>query len=472
MTIKHLHHIGKRTLPWLIVSLALVALLAQPQPSQAAVGDLVFTISAPLSQESTVTCTNGFGVETFNGITVADYALLSGSIGQYTDPNNAAPSIRIFAQAPTGGAQFPSLPTNFISTPSSYLLTLDQPAGYFGFWWSAGDGNNKVTVNMSDGSSQVFTTQSILDSGAVLGSPGSGQNGHYGNPTTAFSGQLDTELFAFVNIFATNPNAKIESLLFEQVQGAGGEFESDNHTVCADILNPDTGTPIPQEGSITIVKEATPESDQPFVFFTNIGGAGSSFTLVDNGSSSNSTTFSNLPPAEYDVTEQQNILPTGWNLDSIVCSGGNDITIVEASANVQIRLSGGEDVICTFNNSNSTLVVTLGWFLAERDGDRVDFRWQTATESGVAGFNMLAVTDNGTVQLNEALIPSTVIDSVTPTDYAFSAATDATSFVLQEVEISGAITNHGPFTIGVESGAYNEVDDADSHKIWLPLMMR
>ncbi len=48
MTIKHLQHVGKRALPWLIITLA--ALIALPQPAQAAPGDLVFTIEEPGEQ--------------------------------------------------------------------------------------------------------------------------------------------------------------------------------------------------------------------------------------------------------------------------------------------------------------------------------------------------------------------------------------------------------------------------------------
>ena len=323
---------------------------------------------------------------------------------------------------------------------------------------------------MADGTSQVFTTQSILDSGAVLGTPGVGHDGHYGNPTNAFTGQLDTELFAFVNIFATNPNAKIKSLLFEQARGRG-EFESDNHTVCADILNPDTGTPIPQTGSITIVKEANPESEQVFDFATNIGGANSSFTLVDNGSGSNSTTFSNLPPTEYDVrtTEQ---LPEGWNLDTIVCSGGNDIDIVEASANVQINLAGGEDVTCTFTKPKPTVPVTLGWFLAEANGDSVDFRWQTSTETANAGFNLYGEGPDGLIRLNDALIPSSVVDSVEPTDYAYTAVTTATVFYVEELSLEGMTDQIGPFELGREYGVYVATGDEIAPKVWLPIMVR
>ena len=170
----------------------------------------------------------------------------------------------------------------------------------------------------------------------------------------------------------------------------------------------------------------------------------------------------NLRPGPgYAVVET---VPTDWTLEDSTCSDGRDPA--------SFQLTPGETVVCTFTNSNSTLVVSLGWFLAEAHGDRVDFRWQTATETGTAGFNILAVTERENIQLNESLISSTVIDSVEPTDYAFSAATDATSFLLQEVEITGSLHTHGPFTIGVESGAYSSVDATDSYQIWLPLLMR
>ena len=109
-----------------------------------------------------------------------------------------------------------------------------------------------------------------------------------------------------------------------------------------------------QRASITIVKDAAPESDDLFNFLTNIGGSGSSFSLKDNGSDPNFITFSDLQlSASYEVTEQIFQLPAGWVFDSIVCSGGNDITIVEASGNVLITLSAGEDVACTFTNEKA-----------------------------------------------------------------------------------------------------------------------
>ena len=41
------------------------------------------------------------------------------------------------------------------------------------------------------------------------------------------------------------------------------------------------------------------------------------------------------------------------------------------------------------------LAVTLGWLLAERQGEVVDIRWQTDTETGTIGFNLLAMSESG-----------------------------------------------------------------------------
>ena len=125
------------------------------------------------------------------------------------------------------------------------------------------------------------------------------------------------------------------------------------------------------------------------------------------------------------------------------------------------------------------LAVTLGWFLAERNGATVDVRWQTATENGTAGFHLLAVTESGNQRLNADLIPSTVLDSVAPTDYQMTVQTDATQFLLQEVGIAGDVTEMGPFELGVAVGVRSETEssgpeangpEATSPRIYLPLI--
>jgi hypothetical protein len=384
----------------LVVGLFAVAV----RPSQAAVGDLVFTIEAPGVQQSQVSCPSGLGLETFDSVTLGGYLQLTGALGGYSAAFDGA-SLFVQDQSKFGGAEVPASQTpSYVTTSFSYELTLDDPAGYFGFWWSAGDGSNKVTVKMADGSSQVFTTQSILDSGSLLGSPGAGLDGHYGNPTQAFLGEVDTEVFTFVNIFATNPNAKITSLLFEQVQGSIGQFESDNHTACADILDPNTGSPVPQIGSITIVKEANPQSEQLFSFLTSIGGPNQGFQLKDNGTDPNSITFNDLPPSSYNVFEQ---VPTGWTLDPVQCSGGADI--ITSGANVQITLSGGEDVTCTFTNRRTTVNLTIA---KEATGGDGTFEFEKGVNSVVDFADFSLTTQGGTAQKTLADLPADFIEII------------------------------------------------------------
>ena len=119
------------------------------------------------------------------------------------------------------------------------------------------------------------------------------------------------------------------------------------------------------------------------------------------------------------------------------------------------------------------LAVSLGWFLAERSGDVVSFRWQTATETGTAGFNLLAVAESDRIRLNGDLIPSSVIDSVEPTDYEYAAATDAIRFYLQEIKVGGGASEHGPFDLGTAYGNHTgSVDIEDMQSLWLPMIVR
>ena len=69
--------------------------------------------------------------------------------------------------------------------------------------------------------------------------------------------------------------------------------------------------------------------------------------------------------------------------------------------------------------TGNPLPVTLSYFLATPSGDGVHFAWSTATETGNAGFNLYAETEAGRQRLNAELIPSAVIDSVEPQDYAY-----------------------------------------------------
>ena len=69
-------------------------------------------------------------------------------------------------------------------------------------------------------------------------------------------------------------------------------------------------------------------------------------------------------------------------------------------------------------SDGGSLAVTLGYFHAEPQEALVKIHWQTSSENGVAGFNLLAVVDGMLAQLNDELIASPVIDSIFPTDYS------------------------------------------------------
>ncbi|MCB0132417.1 MAG: SBBP repeat-containing protein, partial [Caldilineaceae bacterium] len=86
---------------------------------------------------------------------------------------------------------------------------------------------------------------------------------------------------------------------------------------------------------------------------------------------------------------------------------------------------GASDIFLAKYGADVVLPVTLGYYRADRDRDALTFHWQTVTESGTAGFNILAVMPEGRTLLNSELIPSTVIDAVMPIDYRFGVSGNA-----------------------------------------------
>ena len=105
--------------------------------------------------------------------------------------------------------------------------------------------------------------------------------------------------------------------------------------------------PPPEVGSITIVKDAVPDSGVVFAFTGDLG----KWALDEDGGSSvpSSRTFANLEPGTYEVKETT---VEGWELTKIACTDpddGTDVDVGEATATID--LDAGEDVVCTFTNS-------------------------------------------------------------------------------------------------------------------------
>ena len=104
-------------------------------------------------------------------------------------------------------------------------------------------------------------------------------------------------------------------------------------------------------GSITIVKDAQPNSSQDFAFTTSGTGL-SNFSLDDDAGApgasntlSNTKTFKYLNAGNYTITETK---VNGWTLKSLECSEG--ASVEKSATGVTVHLDQGQNVTCTFTN--------------------------------------------------------------------------------------------------------------------------
>ncbi len=106
-----------------------------------------------------------------------------------------------------------------------------------------------------------------------------------------------------------------------------------------------------KRGSITVVKDATPDDAQDFSFTAGGGLSPTSFQLDDdsNATLSNTRTFANVTPgAGYSVAET---VPSGWDQTAATCDDGSPVT--------NVNLSAGENVTCTFSNRKRAQIIVV-----------------------------------------------------------------------------------------------------------------
>ncbi len=111
-----------------------------------------------------------------------------------------------------------------------------------------------------------------------------------------------------------------------------------------------------------------------------------------------------------------------------------------------------EDYKWTSTNGTTT-PVTVAYFLAERQGNNLNFIWSTATETGNFGFNLYVKNGNKISRINDSLILSKVIDSLERVDYSYTAKANGSSFYIEDVSVLGETTRYGPFLLGKPYGA-------------------
>ncbi len=203
------------------------------------VGTLNIYISGPGVQSSSVA---GVSTETFNELTAgtkytSPYISPAG-IGTYSASTSAPFEVMSYGQY--GGAN----DTNYFAvggdsgSSNPLYLTLTKPASYIGFWWSAGDANNRVALYSGSTLYGTFSTADLLtllknSTGKVQpisGTPYTASS-YFGNPNITSGTNDSAEPFAYVSFSITG--ATITQIAFYNTTSTstGTSFESDNHSV-------------------------------------------------------------------------------------------------------------------------------------------------------------------------------------------------------------------------------------------------
>jgi hypothetical protein len=128
---------------------------------------------------------------------------------------------------------------------TSYSLSINPSANYFGVWFSALDAGN--LLQFYNGTTLVYTFTPADYIGLVGGCPG----GVYcGNPNAAFLGEDNGQQFAYLNFY--DPSGTFNNIVFSEIGFAGGGFETDNQAV-ATLTSAPGGTvlnPVPEPASL------------------------------------------------------------------------------------------------------------------------------------------------------------------------------------------------------------------------------
>ena len=106
--------------------------------------------------------------------------------------------------------------------------------------------------------------------------------------------------------------------------------------------------------SLTIVKDAQPNTSTPFQFTVTGGALPSSFSLVDDGTNSNRQVIGNIAAGQQYVITEFQPADGSYALSAISCTGGGTGSTIVALARATLTLAPGEQVVCTFVNGAIT----------------------------------------------------------------------------------------------------------------------
>jgi hypothetical protein len=157
-------------------------------------------------------------------------------------------------------------------------------------------------------------------------------------------------------------------------------------------------------GSITIRKDAVPDSAQDFSFTSSPNLGVASFDLDDDGSNTNALpnarTFMNRFNGPVSITEA----PTpGWDLTGLSCSpGGTPVTAADGSltGEVSVDAAAGDTVTCTYTNTQRGGIRVFETVVPGGDPQVFDFQLSGGPQALAASFSMTGASpafDVGTV---------------------------------------------------------------------------
>ena len=219
-----------------------------------------------------------------------------------------------------------------------------------------------------------------------------------------------------------------------------------------------------ERGTITIIKNAQPDSEQDFAY-TTTGSGLSGFSLDDNGNNtdtlSNTKTFQNVVAGSYSVTEGS---VDGWDLTSIDCNplGGSTAEISGATAN--LTLANGGSITCVYTNSKPSIKIV------KTAGDAADGA-EFVSPAGPVTYHYV-VTNTGPVTLNDIVVtddngtPADTSDDFTVTCPATTLAAGDSMTCTATVQVDANRTNIAVAT-GTSEGGTN-VQDSDDAVVRVP----
>lgn len=175
-------------------------------------------------------------------------------------------------------------------------------------------------------------------------------------------------------------------------------------------------------GSITIVKDATPNGSTSFSF-TGSPSPLTNFSLVDDGTSVNTKVFSNITTfTSYSVNETP--IPSGWGFDSVSCSvtSPNGGSYTTSTTTVNITMKEGENWTCTYLDSvRSGTLKVIKHVVNDNGGTQTADKWSIHVKNGaneVTGSPQAGAESPGTsYTLNGGTY--TVSETGAPSGYAF-----------------------------------------------------